>query len=388
MKTVNDILVELQEEYNAKKEKEQNKETNPDWWLHMHDKYTIEDLLTCEVIILHKYERTEDKHYQLRFWNKVKEYAHYYDLSGSSLTDILSELSKAEIEHSVIDRNQGKTVTIDFANDVHPDMLFVVGIGGLCMSGIPCCHMLVVEDATGAEVTIKYVRADQIKEIYDHTGQPQRKHITDQLAWIDRMEQERKAAEKAEEEGIPQVFCLCKEQPGEYSEYEVLMTTDSREKCLQATAQYALWYAREGVIFDDMLEIRSFYEDYEKTVPDVVNGYIEEAQKYGESSGICDGLSFWPNNDIMIVMRRIPVDPELSPERLMEKHVPARAIAAKECDNPYRWYLEALATECFDIPNPKDLSYNDLLVQVGKNYNEGIMEFIPQNASTEGTEGT
>lgn len=165
------------------KKKEQDK-NNPDWWLHIHDKYDIKDLFQCEIVIKHRYEQSKEKYYQLVFQPiKDKSGNYYYDLPNIPLHNIIDAFDTSGIQHYITDQNKSKKVEIDYIaeKECPEDIVNVIGIGGLCMSSLPCCHRLVVKCRDGVQVTIRFANACIIKAIYDHTGQPQRPHIVEEV---------------------------------------------------------------------------------------------------------------------------------------------------------------------------------------------------------------
>lgn len=245
---------------------------------------------------------------------------------------------------------------------------WVNGIGTLCMTSRPCKHRLVVEDVGGQEVTIKYAAADQIKAIFDKTGQQQRPHILETLEQIAQEDAEDEREAQAEANGLPKVFCLYQEKYNA-AEKLIMMNTD-REQFIKDLSKYLLHGIRDGDdCCEDWMDFESFYDSYESTIQENAREATGEAEEYSESGWIFDMLNLSPAEDVHILIKHMEMDPKLESSAVCCNIVPCRGIAEKEGDPPRQWYLQYLAKNLFNIDtNGKD--YAQLLPEVSKAYVE------------------
>lgn len=363
------ILENLQKELAELAKVEQDRNQNPDWWIHAKEKYTLADRYSCQVVSLHKYERSKLMWYSLVFTHKAGKYPgstrpREHLPEGTPVGEITAALDKHGIEHTTMDRNAAAKVTIDFMlNSAIASIGWVNGIGQLCMGA--CRHMLVVEDESEQEVTIKYVSAATIKAIYEKTVQPQRPHILESLARVGREDADAAQQAQAEKEGVPIVFCLLQEK-GKAPD-QLLMMNAVREQFESDLFQYILHDLREDEDFCELwTDSETHYDSFEPTLRQIINEAFDEALADGESGWIMDLIGLSPREDIRLACKRLPVDPEKDSEKICSAISPRQGVAEKAGDKPRRWYLELLASTVYDIEVTG--SYDELFSRVCDHY--------------------
>jgi len=350
------ILAEYQLKLDERKAAEQSKK-NPDWFLNMRTSYQVNTWYSCEVVVRHKYERTDKQCYELKFITNDGKYAgcvsREYLPNTVTLQSIKDCLDKAQITWTSKDLNKLKKVTIDFlslnsssdSNYVN-DIDSVIGIGTFCMSSRPCKHMLVVETDDGQEVTIKYAAADQIKAIYDATGQTQRPHILESLAELEREDAEFEREEQAEKDGVPQVYSLYT-----YDNTLVMMNGDP---CIfeKDLFKYVLHRMRDCTDFcEDWEEYGSRYDSYEPELKREIACYVSEVQD--ETKVWLDDLT----HGVYVTCTRVPLVPEFDSAEVCKNIEPRQGIAATMDDPPRQWYLDLVAE--IEAENSTDIEISD-----------------------------
>lgn len=237
--------------------------------------------IVSHVIVIHKYERTTDKFYQLNFKNKVQPYigsvnqTNYlpFPLKISEITDLLQ---KHGIDFSITDRNKQKKLTIDRIIN-YQDVDEVIGYGTICMESYPCCHRLVVRDKDGTEVTIQYVSSITIKAIYDHVGQTPRSHIQHAVAMWERDNVKSDRCEQA------YAYCLYAVEYNDHTDNKLVMMSDNSEQLSYDLYLFMISQIRAEYDVPEWIDCSHYYSDCVSELKEEMVQNIECAKLDGDS---------------------------------------------------------------------------------------------------------
>ena len=108
-----EILIEIQNLLNVKKEKETDK-TNKDWQLHLHDKYTLGDCITGKITLIHPYEYLVGKECLINL--NGKEIYKHIKFSIIDIDTVKSLLESNSIKYTIVDNTNSKE--IERINDI------------------------------------------------------------------------------------------------------------------------------------------------------------------------------------------------------------------------------------------------------------------------------
>lgn len=181
-----EIFEILRQKLDEKRQTDQDRVNNPDWWLHIKDKYDIASNYKCKIVVLHPCERLPGQCYNVQFSNARGEMVEKYLPESIPLDDITTALDEQHIIYKVVRHDTPRAITLDFINNID-SITRVIGFGEMCYQSMPCKHRLVVETDQEQELTIKYVDCLMIKKIYDQTGQAQQPHILKEVSEMNRI---------------------------------------------------------------------------------------------------------------------------------------------------------------------------------------------------------
>jgi len=167
---INRIIDDAKTFLNVLKKTNQSK-SNPDWWLHLKDKYDFKDRFYANITLFHKYESEQSKDCEIEIilnnvsysdikMKKYKSYKLY--ISIDELKKIKNVLYATQINIFITDRIH--VTNFDYIkNIICYNTKEIISIGKRC--NFDYYYNVILKDVDGVIYNIKYMSISQIKKI-------------------------------------------------------------------------------------------------------------------------------------------------------------------------------------------------------------------------------
>jgi len=145
--------------------------SNQNYFIHKFTKITF-------IITKHsKFARDDSNNCEIKFLTLCRDIKTNIPIDGvcifpeEYINDVQNLLlSKYSMTGSLVDKSNNREFKY-LTNDLIKIINKVIGIGQLCMTSRPCCHLLKFEDENNRQYTVEYAQSTDINKILINTGQ-------------------------------------------------------------------------------------------------------------------------------------------------------------------------------------------------------------------------
>lgn len=275
------IIVAFEALFAEVKEREQNKDKNPNWWLQLKDSYDLNDLGEVKTNILNPHEIPVGNTHVYSSFVEIYKNCHpsKMPLEGASLTFRYSKKNRAVFRShfsfkETIEKNTDKIERIDNWEDV----TFLRGLGRLCMGR--CIHLVSLELADESILTVRYVDRETVMKICDHTGQPYPQHTMEYSNMNYDSEDDIK---DPVDEDRPLLILYHQERSRSYAPVKTMIANGyDAEEMYELATNYALYKLRNEVANQNepsgWIVSHIFYESTKEDIRERARDAVDEAK--------------------------------------------------------------------------------------------------------------